>query len=410
MNRDVRRYLAISIFLLCAGATLRPSLACADGRIANGSVHLGTDVTSGEDVPRVERLMADHPSEPSLDPLLTLDGDSRRISEKGVSLLIATQKTGMPRSTDIPRKARELRLRSIARLIMQRVMDDANFVNKTRSLAARMKDLKKFHGSPETASVADGAQFLEALEAASHRGPLANVVIFGHAAPSALYMIEDRGFYATVAEVAKATRLARGTDNERTEGLRAMGARDLGDLERLIAHGRIRFAADAVIVFAGCEVAGSEGIDHLGIASRIADITGATVVASVGATDQSMAARRGALPTMEYSRGTWVRFGRGAKPVKLTSRWLDPLKELRLDNVRTAIPPQSDNAASAGDIPNFQRFRCAAHDASAAKIDGLMACGIQTQQDAVAAHRRIEKITVVLLDLGRESAEHLFGD
>ena len=44
-----------------------------------------------------------------------------------------------------------------------------------------------------------------------------------------------------------------------------------------------------MIVFAGCGVAGKRDIETGGIAARMAEITGAKVIASIDVTDQSMA-------------------------------------------------------------------------------------------------------------------------
>ena len=62
-----------------------------------------------------------------------------------------------------------------------------------------------------------------------------------------------------------------------------------------------------MIVFAGCGVAGKRDIEPNSIAARMAEITGAKVIASIDVTDQSMG--RGAnFRNHEYSRRTWVRF------------------------------------------------------------------------------------------------------
>src|ERR1043165_835008 len=81
---------------------------------------------------------------------------------------------------------------------------------------------------------------------------------------------------------------SRGLREARASQLRAMGARDLADLMELVASGDIRFAKNAVIVFAGCGVAGRRDVDLAGIAARMAGIADATVIASIDVTDQSM--------------------------------------------------------------------------------------------------------------------------
>ena len=54
-----------------------------------------------------------------------------------------------------------------------------------------------------------GDEFLRALVEASRRGPIGNLVVYGHAAPNALFMREDRGFYGSVEDVARETRSSR---------------------------------------------------------------------------------------------------------------------------------------------------------------------------------------------------------
>src|SRR4029077_12824277 len=141
---------------------------------------------------------------------------------------------------------------------------------------------------PQLARAATGEEFLAALVAASRRGPIGNLVVYGHAASNALFAREDRGVYASVADVARKTIIDEVTENDRLYQLRDLGARDLADFARLVERGEIRFTENAVIVFAGCGVAGRREVDTLGIAARATDITGATVIASIDVTDQSM--------------------------------------------------------------------------------------------------------------------------
>jgi hypothetical protein len=155
-------------------------------------------------------------------------------------------------------------------------------------------------------------------------------------------MREDRGFYASVDEIAQGSRIVEGTDEARASQLRAMGARDLGDLMELVASGEIRFAKNAVIVFAGCGTAGKRDVEPAGIAARAAEIADATVVASVDVTDQSMGRGR-TFRDREYSRRTWVRFAPGQIPERLNTRVIDTLKQLNLGVAAVASAPLNAN-------------------------------------------------------------------
>lgn len=225
----------------------------------------------------------------------------------GANLFLAVHRTGVQRYSDTSLSNGKKRRRPVTSSIRLRRADDANFTNRTRFLARRVEEMGRQASPPQVGAATTGEEFLAALAEASRRAPIANLVVYGHAAPTALFGREDRGFYASVIEVAKASQIVSGTDDERDEQLRAAGARDLGDFERLLARGEIRFVRNPVIVFAGCGVAGKRDIDPHGIAARIAEVTGAKVIASIDVTDQSMARGRD-FRNHEYSRRTWVRF------------------------------------------------------------------------------------------------------
>ena len=53
--------------------------------------------------------------------------------------------------------------------------------------------------------------------AASRERPIANLVVYGHAAPNALFMREDRGFYGSVMEVAKVSQVVSGEDIDKDD-------------------------------------------------------------------------------------------------------------------------------------------------------------------------------------------------
>ncbi|MEJ0076714.1 MAG: hypothetical protein WDO17_14930 [Alphaproteobacteria bacterium] len=249
-------------------------------------------------------------------------------SEGPFNLLIAAHRTTAQRYSDSYLTSGRPRRRSVATSMRLRRQDDANFSNRTRWLARRLEAVRASE-PPDLATVSTGDEFLRVLVDASRRAPIGNLVIYGHAAANALFMREDRGFYGSVEEVARETRIVEGTEDARASQLRAMGARDLADLMELVASGDIRFAKNAVIFFAGCGVAGRRDIDLSGIAARAAEIADATVVASINVTDQSMGRGR-SFRDHEYSRRSWVRFLPGEAPERLNTRVLDALKQLNL--------------------------------------------------------------------------------
>jgi len=252
-----------------------------------------------------------------------------------VNVLLAGHRTAAERYTDTHSKRR----RSIAWRVRSRVADDRNFTNRTRFLAHRIAELGRPVGPTERGVATTGEELLDALVRASQKGPIANLVIYGHAGSAALFMREDRGFYASVAEVAKGSQIVSGTEDERDDELRAAGARDLSDFEGLLARGDIRFVRSPVIVFAGCGVAGKRDIDRAGIAARLAPLLNAKVIASIDVTDQSMGRGRD-FRNKEYSRRTWVRFQGADPPERLNTRVIDALQQLNFDgDVVAAGPP-----------------------------------------------------------------------
>jgi hypothetical protein len=139
-------------------------------------------------------------------------------------------------------------------------------------------------------------------------------------------------------EVAKVSHIVSGEDIDKDEQLRVAGARDLSDFEQLVARGEIRFTPNAVIVFAGCGVAGKRDIEVSSIAARMAEITSAKVIASVDVTDQSMARGRD-FRNKEYSRRTWVRFPGGQPPERMNTKVIDALQQMNFDGAAVAAGP-----------------------------------------------------------------------
>jgi hypothetical protein len=256
----------------------------------------------------------------------------------GASLFIAVHKTSTQRYSDSYLLSGKKRRRPIAASMRLRRQDDANFTNRTRFLARRVAGAGQSVNRAQLARATTGAEFLEALVEGSRRAPIANLVVYGHAASTALFGREDRGFYASVPDVAKGSRIVSGTQEERDAQLRADGARDLSDFQALVARGDIRFTRNPVIVFAGCGVAGKRQVDPHGIAARLAELLNAKVIASIDVTDQSMARGRN-FRNHEYSRRTWVRFHGNETPQRLNTRVIDALRELNFAPDVTAAAP-----------------------------------------------------------------------
>ncbi len=263
-----------------------------------------------------------------------------------VNLFVAVHRTGAQRYSDAYLTNGQKRRRSIAASMRLRRQDDANFTNRTRFLARRVEEMGRPVLARQRGVATTGEEFLARLIEASKRGPIANFVVYGHAASRALFAREDRGFYASVMEVAKGSHIVSGEDIDKDEQLRLAGARDLSDFEWLLARGDVRFTASAVIVFAGCGVAGKRDIEPNSIAARMAEITGAKVVASIDVTDQSMG-RSANFRNHEYSRRSWVRFTREQPPERLNTKVIDTLKQLNFDGAAVASVP-AGAAASPG--------------------------------------------------------------
>jgi hypothetical protein len=255
--------------------------------------------------------------------------------QNGTNVFIAGHRTVARRYSDHFTTAGKPRRRAPAVSARLRRQDDANFTNRTRFLARRVTEMGRPAGAPDLRVAETGEEFLAALVAASRERPIANLVVYGHAAPNALFMREDRGFYGSVMEVAKVSHVVSGEDVDKDEQLRLVGARDLSDFEQLVARGEIRFAHNAVIVFAGCGVAGKRDIEPNSIAARMAEITRARVIASVDVTDQSMA-RGKDFRNKEYSRKTWVRFPGGQTPERMNTRVIDALQQMNFDGQAVA--------------------------------------------------------------------------
>jgi hypothetical protein len=257
------------------------------------------------------------------------------LAQNGTSLFVAGHRTTARRYSDFHLTNGKPRRRPVAASMRLRLADDRNFTNRTRWLGRRVAELARPGASAQLGVATTGEEFLDTLVAASRAAPIANLVVYGHAAPNALFMREDRGFYGAVMEVARVSHIVSGEELEKDEQLRLAGARDLADFEQLVVRGAIRFTRNAVIVFAGCGVAGKRDIEPASIAARMADITGAKVIASVDVTDQSMTRGRN-FRDQEYSRRTWVRFLRAQPPERMNTKVIDALKQLNFEGAAVA--------------------------------------------------------------------------
>ena len=243
--------------------------------------------------------------------------------QRPVSLFVATLKTVARRTGDAfeadAGTAPGATLVDYARL---RAAEDAFFVNRARHQASRVDTAAAL---PVLARAETGAEFLDRLAAASRDGPIGRIVVYGHSGPDGLYMREDRGFYVDLDNTAANSSVVTGSIDGRVRALRERGARDLGDLAALIERGAVRFAPDAVIFFTGCSTAGEFTLQGSSMAIRIAMLTGAEVVGSVGSTDQSMAKLRGVRGNREFSRRKWVHVVGARFAEELRGQSLDPL-------------------------------------------------------------------------------------
>jgi hypothetical protein len=304
-------------------ATVGAALLVMGGAAAQSGDPIGESVLAV--APEYSSEFYDNPAEPGLEV-------------RGANLFIAGHRTTARRYSDSYLANGKPRRRAPAVSARLRRQDDANFTNRTRFLARRVAETGKPVSAPALAVATTGAEFLDALAAASRKEPIANLVVYGHAAPNALFMREDRGFYGAVMEVAKVSHVVSGEEIEKDEQLRLVGARDLSDFEQLVARGEIRFTRNAVIVFAGCGVAGKRDIEPRSIAARMAEITGARVIASIDVTDQSMARGRD-FRNKEYSRRGWVRFVAGQTPERFNTKVIDALLQLNFEGEVVAAGP-----------------------------------------------------------------------
>jgi hypothetical protein len=124
-----------------------------------------------------------------------------------------------------------------------------------------------------------GAEMFKVLESYSDRnGPCCKCIeklhIHSHSSYDSVIMLWNSGFVADWVEYMK--RNQEGSE-ERKKGARLLEGRDVNDLKRAMATGRIVFCDHCVITLFGCNT-GKEG----GLAHRISEVTDCLIVAPRG--------------------------------------------------------------------------------------------------------------------------------
>ena len=265
-----------------------------------------------------------------------------------LTLLIVGQKTSSPRTSDTAETAHHENLETVAERIHQREREDAYFARKASNLAQRLTAYAQ--GAPSTVELVfarTGAEFLSILTSASRRARIARIIVFGHSGPDGLYMMEDRGLYRTLDEIARNSPVVDGPAPEREARLKALGAREIGDFQELLKSGAVQFASDGVVIFTGCSVAGTTELSPHSFAASMAEATGATVYGSVNVTDDTLAPAADRW-LQEYSSGTWVRFRRQHEFEDLNSKTLDVLKVLFSDRLGAERAERHGGGGGAG--------------------------------------------------------------
>ena len=213
-----------------------------------------------------------------------------------VSVLIAAHKTADPRSTDaVTAQKMKMTVDDVRRL---RKNEDANFTNRAEFLKRRLVAEGSDEERVMVHSVERGEEFVRVLEDASKKGPIKHLVVFGHSGPTAVYMREGAGFYRNEGDI---------KDADRKQGLAF-----LSTIQQKVKEGKIKFAENAIVIFAGCKAAGSETPEAFSIGAEFARSFGVTTVGSLGGSDQS---KIGQDLFSEYSTFGWTRFERKGEDV-----------------------------------------------------------------------------------------------
>lgn len=209
------------------------------------------------------------------------------------TLIIAAKKTSDPRANDAE-QAKHKGI-SVQTLIARRVGEDAGFVRRSNVLKARLESRGWMDVS--TASATNGQQFLNRLEAASSIDQIKNLAVYHHGTNANIIMKEDAGLFSDPAFVRKPQD----------------GVAFLKDLKARVDAGKIKFSSDATILLLGCNCGGMQDRDskradltaeRFSFAARLAETTGARVIASVGYSDVTKAKD----DKHEYSEGAWFVF------------------------------------------------------------------------------------------------------
>jgi hypothetical protein len=96
-----------------------------------------------------------------------------------------------------------------------------------------------------------------------------------------------------------------------------------------------------------------------------------------------MTMRRGSPWNLEGSRGTWVRFVRGAPPQTLATKYIDALQQLHPDGAPAAVTTAPAQPESAPVLPASDILQCASRDG--ADRQQARSCGLGAHADVIAA-------------------------
>lgn len=198
------------------------------------------------------------------------------------------------------------------------------FLRRAKQSAQRFAIGRFFKSEDLVLAVSTGRELLDALATASLRGPISNVVVYGHSGPDGLYMLDDAGFYADLNAIPIGNAQSGATSRTSAER-RQTGARDVSDLVDMIRSGQVVLSIDVVFVLAGCSAAGEHNLDVESIASKLAHATNGRVVASVGQTMNW--ATFGGPDYGEYSLNHWAEVRNGVQETPY-GRGLDPIRHL----------------------------------------------------------------------------------
>ncbi len=167
--------------------------------------------------------------------------------------------------------------------------EGASYLNKdgtlaefTETIRIQANNLEKNYGFRH-AIVNTGKKLLEELEKESMNGPIKFLVIFAHGEPDKICLNNNEGFFTLLATVAICNEeLFDKSLDEIREALPNYKADcvEVG-LKKMIEEGKIKFSEDAIIFIDACYTGSIN--NSASMAQNLADVTGATVIATNGA-------------------------------------------------------------------------------------------------------------------------------